>query len=38
FEEAVEAVIGKWQFTPAIQGRQPVAVWVNIPFSFRINN
>ncbi|MBU0691269.1 TonB family protein [bacterium] len=38
FEEAVEAVIGKWQFTPAIQGRQPVAVWVNIPFSFRIKN
>jgi TonB family protein len=38
FEEAVEEIIGKWQFTPAIQGNSPVAVWVNIPFSFKMKN
>jgi len=37
FEEAVEKIIEKWQFTPAIQGNTPVAVWVNIPFNFRVN-
>ena len=36
FEEAVESVIEKWRFTPAIQGSSAVAVWVNIPFSFRL--
>lgn len=38
FEEAVAEVIDKWKFTPAIQGNAPIAVWVNIPFSFKIKN
>ena len=38
FEEAVAEVIGKWQFTPAIQGNSPVEVWVNIPFNFRMKH
>jgi protein TonB len=36
FEEAVEEVIPRWQFTPALQNKNPVAVWVAIPFRFTI--
>jgi TonB family protein len=36
FEEAVEEIIEKWKFTPAIQGSSAVEVWVNIPFTFKL--
>ena len=36
FEEAVEKVIPKWKFTPAIQQDRPVGVWVSLPFKFSI--
>jgi len=37
FEQpAVEAAM-KWKFTPAIMNNGPVAVWVSIPFKFRLN-
>lgn len=36
FEDEVARVIPKWKFTPAIQQNNPVAVWVAIPFKFRV--
>ena len=33
--KAVEACIDQLQFTPAIQGKQPIKFWVNVPFTFR---
>jgi len=27
----------KWKFTPAVMGGKPVAVWVSIPFKFKMN-
>ncbi|MDX2283861.1 MAG: TonB family protein [Bacteroidia bacterium] len=35
---AVEAQIGKLKFSPAIQGGKPIQFWVNIPFSFKLQN
>lgn len=37
FEDAVATVIPKWKFTPAIQQNAPVAVWVVIPFNFKVS-
>jgi protein TonB len=34
FEDEVVKVIPKWKFTPAIQDKQPVGLWVTIPFKF----
>lgn len=36
FEDEVARVIPKWKFTPAIQQNNPIAVWVAIPFKFRV--
>ena len=35
FGEAVEKVISKWKFTPAVQQGHPVGVWIAIPFNFK---
>jgi periplasmic protein TonB len=35
-QPAIEAAL-KWKFTPAIMNNGPVAVWVSIPFKFRLN-
>ncbi len=34
--KAVEKKLGKLQFTPGIQGGQPIKVWVTIPFDFKL--
>jgi TonB family protein len=36
FEEAIADVIPRRRFTPALQNKNPVAVWVSIPFRFAI--
>lgn len=36
FEEEVARVIPRWKFTPAIQQGNPVAVWVVLPFKFKL--
>lgn len=36
FEEEVARVIPQWKFTPAIQQGNPVAVWVVLPFKFKL--
>lgn len=36
-QPAVEAAM-QWVFTPALQQKKPVAVWVAIPFKFRLNS
>lgn len=36
--KAVEKHISKLTFTPAIQGKNPIPFWVNIPFSFKLLN
>jgi TonB family protein len=36
FEEAAKIAANKWKFSPAMSNGQPVAVWVSIPFRFRI--
>ncbi len=36
FEEEVMKVIMKWKFTPAIQNKKPIGVWVDIPFTFKV--
>jgi len=38
FEDEVARVIPEWKFTPAIQQNAPVAVWVAIPFQFRLKD
>ncbi|MBK6765932.1 MAG: TonB family protein [bacterium] len=38
FEDEVARVIPLWKFTPAIQQNAPVAVWVVIPFQFKLKN
>jgi len=35
-QPAIEAAM-KWKFTPAIMNNGPVAVWVSIPFVFKLN-
>lgn len=37
FTRAVEQHINKLRFTPGIQAGQPIGVWVNIPFTFKLN-
>ncbi|MCB9366864.1 MAG: energy transducer TonB [Calditrichaeota bacterium] len=37
FEDEVARVIPQWKFTPAIQQSNPIAVWVAMPFKFRIS-
>jgi protein TonB len=37
FEDAVLKVIPHWKFTPAIQQNHPIAVWVSVPFRFKVN-
>jgi protein TonB len=37
FADEVLKVIPKWKFTPAIQQKSPVGVWVSIPFAFSIH-
>jgi protein TonB len=34
--EAAEDALYRWTFRPAKAGRQPVAVWIEVPFSFRL--
>ncbi len=34
--KAVEQHISHLQFTPAIQGKEPIQLWVNIPFVFKL--
>jgi protein TonB len=36
FEEEVLKVVPKWKFTPAIQGGNPIGVWVSVPFRFSL--
>ncbi len=36
FNEAALAAARQWKFTPAILNGKPVAVWVSIPFRFRL--
>ncbi len=36
-QPAIDAAM-QWVFTPALQQKKPVAVWVAIPFKFRLNN
>lgn len=38
FEDEVARVIPRWRFTPALQDNRAVAVWVAIPFKFRVSN
>jgi protein TonB len=35
-QPAIDAAM-RWKFTPAIMNNGPVAVWVSIPFKFRLN-
>ncbi|MFA6468072.1 MAG: TonB family protein [Bacteroidota bacterium] len=35
-QPAIDAAM-KWKFTPAIMNNGPVAVWVSIPFKFKLN-
>ncbi len=37
FDEPAKEAAMKWKFTPAIMNNGPVAVWVSIPFKFRLN-
>ncbi|HET9940190.1 MAG TPA: TonB family protein [Candidatus Eisenbacteria bacterium] len=34
--ESAEETLYRWTFKPARAGRQPVAVWIEVPFSFRL--
>ncbi len=36
FEDEVKKVVMRWKFTPAIQNKKPIGVWVDIPFVFRV--
>ena len=38
FEESVIKVINKWKFTPAIQNGNAIGVWVEIPFTFQLED
>ncbi len=35
-QNAIDAAL-QWQFTPAVMNNGPVAVWVSIPFKFKLN-
>lgn len=34
--DAARDAIGRWRFHPALSGRNPVAVWVEIPIEFKL--
>ena len=34
--ESAEEMLYRWTFYPARAGRQPVAVWIEVPFAFRL--
>ena len=36
-DEAARATVRTWEFVPARRGDQPVAAWVMVPISFRLN-
>ncbi len=38
FNEAATSAAMQWVFTPAIMNNGPVAVWVSIPFRFKLKN
>ena len=38
FNASVIEAASKWIFTPAVMQKGPVAVWVSLPFSFRLNS
>ncbi len=38
FEESVAKVVPQWKFRPAIQGGNPIGVWVSVPFRFKVKN
>jgi protein TonB len=38
FNKAAEDAALQWVFTPAVMQKGPVAVWVSIPFRFRLSN
>ncbi|MGH8739945.1 MAG: energy transducer TonB, partial [Burkholderiales bacterium] len=35
-DEAARTTVSRWRFVPANRGSQPVAAWVLIPVSFRL--
>ena len=37
FEQSAMEAAKKWIFTPALMNGKPVAVWISIPFRFRLN-
>jgi outer membrane biosynthesis protein TonB len=37
FNEVAVAAAMQWVFTPAVMNNGPVAVWVSIPFKFKLN-
>ena len=37
FETEVEKVLPNWRFTPATLDRQPVGVWIAVPFRFKLD-
>ncbi len=38
FEESALSAVYQWKFTPARMQEKPVAVWVTIPFRFKLNS
>jgi TonB family protein len=38
FDQATIDATMKWVFTPAVMNNAPVAVWVTIPFKFKLQN
>jgi TonB family protein len=38
FNQAATDAAQQWVFTPAVMQKGPVAVWVSIPFRFRLSN
>jgi protein TonB len=36
-DEAVRDAVRQWRFEPALCGGQPVTVWVDLPFTFRLH-
>ena len=38
FNDAAEQAAGKWEFTPAKKADKPVAVWIVVPFKFKLDD
>jgi TonB family protein len=38
FDSAAIAAVRQWKFTPAMSKEKPVAVWVSIPFRFKLSD